>query len=131
MLAHIDKYEGGVMVDSLKLILFDAEKRLFIVQGLLPLDAHGRPLAEDKYCDFYNFWVPKVAAEWQAAVRDNRTQTNKVSFIVENSSLTLFKPFLLNRSVLQAFGPTRWHSPACSPSQTWSKPTTTTRATRT
>ena len=81
MLAYIDKHEGGIMVDTLKLILFDAEKRLFIIQGLFPLDQNGCPLAEDKYADFYNLWVPKVAKEWKEAVSENRTQTNKVNLL--------------------------------------------------
>ena len=131
MLAYIDEHEAGIMVDALKLILFDAEKRLFIIQGLFPLDQYGCPLPEDKYADFYNLWVAKLAKEWKDAVSGNRTTTNKVNEVLLKLECNSIRTLFLVRNGPQASALTLSPSRGCSPSPLWSRGTTGTRGTRT
>ena len=78
MLSWIDKYGGGCMVQSLKLILFDAERRTFAVQGQFPLNSNGELLEDgDKYDEFFNKWTPKVMQAYYNT--KEKTITGKVN----------------------------------------------------
>ena len=82
MLAWIDKWPSGPLNKSLKLILFDAERRTFAIQGELPLSDFGEPLADGEYTDFLNHWSPKVM---QAYFNNkDKTITGKVKYMLNS-----------------------------------------------
>ena len=60
MLAWISKYQRGDLVQALKLVLFDAERRVFAIKGELPLSPEGEPLDQPVYKDFIEHWFPRV-----------------------------------------------------------------------
>ena len=64
-------------MQAIKLVLFDAERRVFAIKGELPLSPDGDPLENTVYRDFFIHWLPKVMEAYFN--NKDKTVTGKVT----------------------------------------------------